>query len=128
MSLGMGRFLMKAVARPRVIHRDTGHADVLLAALRHVPEKYHGLAAHLPALCGLLDGVKHAELQFETGTIQVDYDPERLSEKGLLTFLEQLTAFVLHHRKTLARIGEDDEALTSLKAELHGKMAEWDIA
>ncbi len=128
MALGMGRFLMKAVARPRVVHREAGHADVHLAALRHVPEKYHGLAAHLPALCGLLNGVEQAELQFETGTIQVDYDPEQLSEKALLAFLEQLTAFVLHHRKTLARIGEDDDALTSLKAELRGKMAEWDIA
>ena len=74
----------------RIVHRLPGRIRIQIPALSRLPDGWQKFLKPATELIMLKKGIQTVEIQPVTGSLRIDYDPEKLDETGILLWLKSL--------------------------------------
>lgn len=98
--------LTKFISAFRIAHRLPGRIRIYIPVLEKLPEDWRKFLKPSTELIRMKKGINTAEIQPITGSLLIDYDPEKLDEAGILKWLENLVADFLKLETPSDRLDE----------------------
>jgi len=90
----IARWVLDAEMKPRVVHRLPGRVRLRLPALTRIPDVHRLVVAQCLQRACLPEGLHTLRADLLTGSMLIRYDPERLDEQAVLTWVETLARAV----------------------------------
>lgn len=84
--------LTKFISTYRIAHRLPGRIRIHIPVLEKLPEDWRIFLEPSTELIRMRKGINTAEIQPITGSLLIDYDPEKMDEADILHWLEILVA------------------------------------
>ncbi len=97
MTLHLANQVRAWFTRPRIVHRLPGRLRLHIPALKHVDPTQRDWALMWRDVLGALTGFQSVEVNLVTANVLIHYDPEQLTEKELIEFLQDVDRLVLRH-------------------------------
>ena len=82
--------LAKLTSYYRIAHRLPGRIRIQIPALEKLPDNWRIYLGPSAELIRMKKGIETAEIQPLTGSLLIDYDPAKINEAAILTWLETL--------------------------------------
>jgi hypothetical protein len=90
--------------RPQIVHRLPGRLRLRVPAIQQLDPAQRECAFLWRDLLGGTAEIESVEVNLTTGSVLIRYDPDRLTEAELLTFLRAVNRLVLQHWNRLAAL------------------------
>jgi hypothetical protein len=82
--------LTKFISCYRIAHRLPGRIRIHIPALAKLPDNWRIYLEPAAELIRMKKGINTAEIQPITGSLLIEFDPEKMDEAAILTWLESL--------------------------------------
>jgi hypothetical protein len=94
--------MRSAILKPayRIVHRLPGRVRIHIPALERLPDEWRVYLEPSVELIRMGSGINMAKIQPITGSLLIDYNPEKLDEAGVLKWLELLVERFLKLKET----------------------------
>ena len=93
--------------QPRVTHRLPGRLRLTVPLLRHLPDEWLELADVLEQTLAAPVGIERVRGDRHTGSLLIEYAPDKLLEAEILDYLRDLLELLRRHRHQLENLDRE---------------------
>lgn len=96
------------LAKPRVVHSLPGRVRLQVPLLKKVGRDHRHWGVLFCTLLKVPEGIEEVQANSVSGTVLLNYDEKKVSEKELLSFITSLSRVFVSQRDDLARLLKND--------------------
>ncbi len=96
------------LAKPRVVHSLPGRVRLQVPLLKKVGRDHQHWGDLLCTLLKVPEGIEEVQANSVSGTVLLNYDAKKVSEKEILSFITSLSRVFVSQRDDLARLLKND--------------------
>ena len=96
------------LARPKILHSLPGRLRLHLPLLKKIQNENAEWDTMISQYLEQPQGIESASVNLITGNVLFNYDPELLSERDIIQFVDSIISVLMSRRKDISRLEQDD--------------------